>query len=334
MRVLVQARPDLFALRGGDSVHVPKTVAALRRLGVQVDLSTELRPDVSGHELVHVFNLMRVDEASIQADNARHQRKPYVVTPLYWNIEETAVAGGPADRGWLQRWPGEQRIRRRVLARAEAVIVSGAAEREEIDRDFGVSDRCHVVPVGADGVGVAGAGLFRERYGLRDFVLCVARIGPHKNQFRVMEAARGLDFPMVFIGPVYDPGYYERCRRAARDRVSFLGSGDPETVASAYAAARVHILASWREIPGLSTLEAALGGCNVVTTRYGTAGDYLGDDAWYCHPGDVSAIREALLAACDAPRTGRATGRVEAFTWDRAAAETAAIYRVMLGRDG
>ncbi len=73
----------------------------------------------------------------------------------------------------------------------------------------------------------------------------------------------------------------------------------------------------------------------MVTTDRGTARDYLGPDAWYCDPARPESVREAVLAAYGAPRTGAAAARVAAFTWERAARETVEVFRAVLeGRGG
>jgi hypothetical protein len=113
--------------------------------------------------------------------------------------------------------------------------------------------------------------------------------------------------------------------------VVFLEALPQEELAGAYAAAKVHALPGWFETPGLSTLEAAAAGCNIVTTDRGTAREYLGELAWYCDPRDVGSIRDAVLAACQAPRSGRLKELVrERYTWARAAESTLAGYRLAL----
>lgn len=325
MRVLLQGRPDLFAVVGGDTTQVTATLDALTRAGVRADLSLELYPDLDGYDLVHVFNVMRADEAVLQADHARGCRRPLVVTPLYWNRPEHE-----ADAGNRRRWPGEQRLRRKVLTRAAAVIVGAPAEADLLYRDFDHPFRCRVVPVGVKPPPRLDPEPFRVRCGLSDFLLCVARISPHKNQLGLCRALEGLRLPLVFVGQVHDAEYFSLCRKAAPPDALFLGALEEEMLWSAYAAARVHALASWFEMPGLTTLEAARAGCNVVSTSRGSAADYLGEAAWFCDPAEPESVRRAVAAAFRAPREGRAAERVRAYTWDRAAAAIRKVYEEVL----
>jgi len=46
MRILMQARPNIFADKGGDTVQLIQTREALKSLGVTVDISTEIEPNL------------------------------------------------------------------------------------------------------------------------------------------------------------------------------------------------------------------------------------------------------------------------------------------------
>ncbi len=54
---------------------------------------------------------------------------------------------------------------------------------------------------------------------------------------------------------------------------------------------------SWFETTGLSSLEAAAMGCNIVITRKGDAYEYFGDYAYYCDPESPDSIFKAIEKA-------------------------------------
>jgi len=331
MRVLLQGRGDIWALPAGDTVLAARTGEALRRLGIEADYSPEARPCLDAYDLVHIINLMRVREALSQCRNAVEHGKPVVVTPLYWDPEESFLAQEDGSR-LLAWWREDNPLRAEVLRQARLVLVSAPGEGEVLARDFDLGKKFHRVPVGVEGdFARASAEPFISRYGVRDFVLCVGRVLPHKNQLALIQALKGTGLPLVFIGAVNDPFYLARCRKAAGGEAHFLGPLDRQLLGSAYKAARVHALPSWFELPGLTTLEAALAGCNVVTTDRGTARDYLHAEAWYCHPGDEESIRRAVLAAWQGPPYASLPCRLKEFTWQRAAEATAEAYARALG---
>lgn len=368
MKVLMQSRPDLFDIQGGDTMQLLKTREHLAAMGVQVDLSLELAPDLTPYDLVHLFNLTRVHETYLQAANAVAQGKRYVLSSIYWDYREMNRKGrsglrsvvfrlvrnedllenvkGMArvlmkrDSGTLRsvfsQWrTGFSAQRAFVLQNASLVLPNSASEGGLLRSRFGVDLEYQVVCNAADDLfgGKGDAGAFRERYGVSDCVLCVGRFDERKNQLSLVRAWKGVDIPLVLIGsptPTHRR-YYEKCRKVAGGRVLFLDGMDHEGLRHAFAAARVHVLPSWLETPGLSSLEAGLAGCNIVVTDRGSTAEYFGDMAWYCEPGDISSIRETVLTAYRAPRNDRLRQRImERFTWRQAARQTLDAYEYVL----
>jgi glycosyltransferase involved in cell wall biosynthesis len=80
--------------------------------------------------------------------------------------------------------------------------------------------------------------------------------------------------------------YYNECRRIAAENIFFYDHVPQEELISYYKRAKVHALPSWFETCGLSSLEAAAMGCNVMITDKGYTREYFGNDAFYCEPGD------------------------------------------------
>lgn len=333
MRVLLQSRPDLFALPAGDTVQLLETRCWLGRLGVDVDYSPDRGPDLTGYDLVHLFNLTRVAETAVQCENAAGLGKPIAVSPIYWNPEEYIMHEEPRQRDWLLRfWRQDNPVRRKVAACASVLLPNAAGEARMVQEDLGVSTPCQVVPNGADPAFYhAMPDEFVAKFKISDFVLCCARISPRKNQLVLVKATRGLGVPVVFIGSINDPFYLDTCKKEADSCHYFLGYMSQSQIASAYAAAKVHVLPSWFETPGLASLEAAMAGCAIVSTDRGTAREYFGDLAWYCDPCDVGSVREAVVAAYRAPRNPALAALVkERFTWEHAARATLSAYRQVL----
>jgi hypothetical protein len=200
-----------------------------------------------------------------------------------------------------------------------------------------------IVPVGVDEIYATGDGeRFCHEHGLpfHGFVLCVGRREPRKNQLRLIEACAPLGVPLVLMGSEDEdqPGYATACRELAErlgTDVRFLSYVSSEEVVDAYAAARVHALPSIWEPIGLVSLEAALGGCNVVSTRSCGVGEYLGELAWYCDPELVESIHDTLAAAFAAPLDDGLRNRIaERFTWRRAAEKTLAAYEAVMSERG
>jgi len=145
---------------------------------------------------------------------------------------------------------------------------------------------------------------FQEKFGLKDFILCVGRIEDLKNQLGFILAMKGEDIPLVLIGSL-NSAHRGYCRKVLRevekkDNLYYLGPMERPMLMSAFAAAKVHVLPSWFETTGLTSLEAGLVGCNVVSTDRGYARDYFEDYAWYCDPSSSASMKNAVLDAYEA----------------------------------
>ena len=96
MNVLFQSRKTLFSVPGGDTTQILKTAEYLEKLGIRVDISTELEPNVKNYDIVHIFNLMRGQETYLQVLNAKKQGKPVVLPTIYglYTEYEKKASGG------------------------------------------------------------------------------------------------------------------------------------------------------------------------------------------------------------------------------------------------
>ena len=78
-------------------------------------------------------------------------------------------------------------------------------------------------------------------------------------------ALRKTDLPIVLIGSSkHWPSYADLCKKISGERLRIIDHLPQNLLASAYAAAAVHVLPSWMETCGLVSLEAALAGAPLV----------------------------------------------------------------------
>ncbi len=309
--------------------------------------------DLSGYDLVHAFNLGRPEEPHHHCLEAAEQGRPVALSTVYWDFSEFWEWGDPdywrlppPEEGLPRPRPApppdaiEARRRARLDQQRRAAIEcaavylpNGRGEADLLHDTYGMDpSRTVVVTNAVDEIFFeARPEPFVEKYGVRDFVLCAARVEKRKNQLALVAALRGAGIPLVIAGQPNPESYLDLCRRYADENITFLGSLPREELASAYAAAKVHALPGWFETPGLSTLEAAAAGCAIVSTDRGTAREYFGDLAWYCDPRSIESIREAVLAAYQAGPPKELKEHVrETCTWERAAESTLEGYRLAL----
>lgn len=362
MRVLfVNSRPDADENPGGDTVQLRETRAQLERLGVAVQVVAPAAvASAAPFDVAHVFNLQMPETGALVFDKLRQRGRPIVFSPIYWDTYaywfETAaslprwqwlahVVGPERARavyvGWQRakrRGSDVWRTQQRLLCQAARLLPNSSTEAALLIDTFALPQehrgRCDVVPNGIDPslFEAAPAGpSFAEVHGVRDFVLQVGTVSPVKNQLGLIEALFDLPVPLVFVGhtPPAMASYANRCRErgAERGRVLFIDHLPAEALPGVYADAAVHVLPSWRETPGLVSLEAAACGCRIVSTSLGSAPEYFGEHAWYCYPADRQSILTAVQAALGAPRTPALRRHVlDNFTWRHAARATMAAY--------
>jgi glycosyltransferase involved in cell wall biosynthesis len=370
MRTLfINSRSDSRQNPGGDNTQLSKTRLSLERLGVNV-IECELDqldspPDV---DLAHVFNIQEPEAAWTVFQKIRPWGIPIVLSSIYWDMYEYWAENAMRERFlWKQlsrvlgkkqtakryiQWqklkaPKDStwKLQRQLLSIADRVLPNSVSEGELLRTTFrmdpGFLSKVDVVPNGIDleyyDPLPEPDPSFYTAFGRRDFVLQVGSINPVKNQLGLIQALFDIPIPIVFVGKVSDayPEYGQACRKLGTERgdVYFVDHLKYDELPGIYASAAVHALPSWRETPGLVSLEAAATGCRIVTTSIGSTRDYFGDLAWYCHPADPQTIRLAVQSALDAKPAYVLRERIlSEFTWHKAGERTLASYKSLLGK--
>jgi len=175
---------------------------------------------------------------------------------------------------------------------------------------------------------------FRRHTGIHGpFVLQAGRVEAGKNQAMLCWALRETNLPIVFIGGTrHWPAYAQLCKEISGERLTLIDHLPQHLLASAYAAARVHCLASWMDTCGLVSLEAALSGTPLVGSTFGHELEYLRNDAWLADPGDPLSIRRCVEAAWQAgPHSERPIKLKQRilsdFNWEKTTTATEELYR-------
>jgi glycosyltransferase involved in cell wall biosynthesis len=187
----------------------------------------------------------------------------------------------------------------------------------------------------------------RARYGLPErYLLFVGTIEPRKNLARLLVAfeavrADGLVDGLVIVGQrgwLYGDFFARLEESPVREAVLLPGYVPDADLPAFYAGAQTLVLPSVYEGFGLPVLEAMACGTPAVASNASSIPEIGGDAALYFDPLDVEAavgairrlLREAGLRA-EMQRRGLA--QAARFSWQRAAAETQAVYDAMLASE-
>lgn len=329
-----QFYPPTLWTPGGGEIQLIKTKEALEKLGFRIDLFNIWHPQK--YDILHIFG-------------STYQLSDFVVIAKRLGMKVVVSAIAYSNKPWVfwKIWslvdnflpiPTLYTYRKRIYKSADIIISGSRAEANQLINYFNVpKEKIRIVYNAADKkFAEASPEPFIKKYGLKDFVLMVGRINNHKGQLRLIEALEGQGIDLVFIGRMdpEDPTYFEKFQQAWERKpwIHYLGGfDDQEMLASAYAAAKVHVLPSLSESTGLVSLEAGLAGANVVAVKDPPVYEYLGDEAFYCNPQSIFSIREAVLKAYQAPRNLKLRERLlREFTWERVAEKILNIYKELL----
>ena len=224
---------------------------------------------------------------------------------------------------------------RQLIGLADHIICLSEHERTLLGQIGADVTRSTIVhnPVDVGHYRAATPELFTQTYGVTDYVLCVARLEPRKNQITLLHAMRDKGIPVVLVGHAPDPAYKQLLRSVAGPDATFIDRlpSNSRILASAYAGARVFCLPSWSEGAPLAALEAAAAGCSMVLSDRSSEQEYFGERARYCDPGNPEEMAAQILAAYAHPYSAEQRSSLSAwveenYSWERHVAETAAVY--------
>jgi glycosyltransferase involved in cell wall biosynthesis len=355
MKVAIITRSTLNTVPGGDTVQAVQTARHLADMGIaaEIKLCNEAI-DYRQFDLLHFFNLTR------PADILRHSKKsgkPFVVSTILVNYSEydkyhrkgigLLFSFLSADRieylktvaRWLlgkdhlvsgdYLWKGQRKSISEILKTAAMILPNSISEYRRVTHTYPSNVKYWVVPNGID------TNLFQRNFVAKkkdNMVLCVARIEGIKNQLNLIKALNNTRFNLFLIGS-FAPNqraYYRECLSEAAENVSFINHIPQEQLVKYYEQAKVHILPSWFETTGLSSIEAAVMGCNIVITDKGDAKEYFGQNAFYCDPGNPKSILAAVEKASDSPYNENLYRMImKRYTWEQAAIQTLKAYKTI-----
>jgi len=272
-------------------------------------------------------------------------RRPSVVTIHDLSFLRFPHLFRPANRLYLAVFA------RASACRARRVIAVSAHAAGEAVRLLGLArEKVHVVYHGVDAafrpLSPDRVAAFRAQIGLPErFVLYVGTLEPRKNLVRLIDAfARlpGADVKLVLVGGRgwYDEEVFARVERLGlQERVVHAGYVPAADLPLWYNAATMLAYPSLYEGLGMPVLEAQSCGTPVLTANRAALPEAAGDGALLVDPEDVEAIAAGLQSLLtDEPLRQelrqRGLNHAAGFTWQKTAAETAAVYRRALVGDG
>lgn len=355
MKIAFITRSTLYKVHGGDTIQILETAEELRNLGIKVSifLSHE-KIDYEDFDLLHFFNLIR--PANILY-HVKKTNKPFVISPILVDYSEYDRNHRKGFSGFLFKffspaeyiktvcrwilmkdrlpsksylWMGQKRSIRYILEKAKMVLPNSLPEYHKLEKLYSIKKPFTIVPNGVNEK-VFNSNDPIEKNNL--LVICAARIEGIKNQINLIKALNNTQFKLLLIGNSSDnqKAYFNECKKIASKNIVFTGRLSQKELSSYYKKAKVHVLPSWFETCGLSSLEAAAMGCNIVVTDKGFTRDYFEDDAFYCDPESPESIYKAVVSAANVDTSFKLKEKIlDEFTWSTAAKKTLQAYQEIL----
>lgn len=359
MKILFISRATLYKDKGGDTIQIVNTARYLEKLGAEVTIRLcNETIEYSKFDLIHFFNIIRPADILHHMDRSA---KPFVVSTIYVDYSEYEKDERKGPAGILFKifssdsieylkviarfivngekivspnylLLGQKKAVKKIISRSNLLLPNSYNEYKRLSTDYNITKTFKVIPNGID------TSLFNEKSGnevrRENLVICVGRIEGRKNQFNLIKALNGTGFQLVIIGSpsANQVKYYEKCREIAASNVSFVENIAQEKLIDYYKAAKVHVLPSWFETTGLSSLEAAAMGCNIVITDKGDTREYFENYAYYCDPGSPQSIFDAIAKAASDGISSELQKKIfKQYTWSHAAKLTLEAYKVIIG---
>lgn len=240
MRVLFLARSDLYKVPGGDTVQIDNTASELRKLGVEVNIITNLNVNINDYDLVHVFQLDWVPETYFYVKKAKEFKKPIVLSPIHHSemevkmFDDLYAFGLRKVVGFFVRKQehrdilknvyrsfynkakfiptlksallGYRKLQRKALELSDIVLVQTNREAKDLQDTYNINFRWEKVVNGVSEQ-FLNCKEFENKLPFKDYVICVGRIEARKNQLNIIKAMKLVrqekgfeNVKLVFIG--------------------------------------------------------------------------------------------------------------------------------------
>jgi glycosyltransferase involved in cell wall biosynthesis len=292
-------RPDLVP-DGVEPIHVPARLQELRMAVRLPLLLRRLRP-----ELVHFV----------------HALPPALPCPGVLTVQDLSFERDASLMGLRETLTFRLAVRPSVR-RARRVFAISERTRADLVELYGVREEDVVVtPLAADEAFVPGDAP-RE-----DYVLLVGSVEQRKRPLVAADAALACGRRLVVAGPERDPELVEELRRRGADLRGYV---EQDELVRLYQRAAVVLVPTSYEGFGLTVAEAMACGAPVIAAPDPAVREVGGDAVAYAEPPEFSETLAAVLADAEG-RSAAALERARAFSWERTAERTAAVYREVLG---
>lgn len=336
MKVLIQSYNTCCQNKsGGVQIRIRNFYKALRDANYEVDFFNWFSSDLREYDILHVFKLDIENLALIRS--AKAMGKKVVLSPILNTINGKRVSFYYHFR--KSPFSTTYKFLFQIIELVDIIIVETEEERNFLIKYYRAKAwKINVIGNGATDYSKGDESIYKRIGSVTKYVLHVGRFDENKNQLRVIQAVKGTDTHVVFIGgpDINSDTYYEKCCYEAKgyDNVHLLGwikNSDP-LLASAYAHAKVIICSSFSETFGLTIVEGAIAGAQpILSNKLAILEDEHFKKCITFEPSSVRSIANAINKAMNTANSKVFSESIKKdFSWENIANLHIRIYESLV----
>ncbi|WP_406874848.1 glycosyltransferase family 4 protein [Acinetobacter baumannii] len=364
MKIAYCIRENWKSTLGGDVVQMLQTKAEIeKKYDVEIQIMEtyqelkKFQPDI-----VHIFNMQTLEESSKYLSEAKELGCITVLSTIYWDLSHARFIINFAKFGIFCKDEGFRNLYhlynhsesfiskiigkptsatnkyknkvKNFLKEFDIFLPNSEEEMQIINRVFNESftNYC-VIPNSVD----FNKFPFRQNKHRKGFITA-ARIEPIKNQLIVAKIAQEYKYDLTLVGGYSsnNENYVNKLKNISKNKIELITNNvSQDVLRDLFLQHKVHVLASFRESPGLSSLEAIGSGLNLVVSesKYCPTETYFKDlinkYVFLCDPYSSKSIHKAMKKANDMQNPD--SNLINQFTWYNTAEYTYQSYLKALG---
>ena len=322
---------------GGGETQLINTMSSLKELGVDIDYYDLWNKDYKC-DILHIFGChdWLYKWASLAHDKGiKIALSTISYTPVKMNWKRKLYNAFdkmlPIDTTY--------RLNRKLIQISDILLPNSEEEARYLDDIMGAKKKEKLVVPNATDLRYKNGNpnMAVETYGMKEYVLCVGKIEPRKNQLQLVKALEGTDIPVIVLGS-YIPNekwYYDEVLEIIKknnnmQHIEYLPY-DSDMLSSLYAGAKVHVLLGRNETPGIVNLEAGIAGANLVVGDCIPVREYLKEYALYADYNSVDDVKRKIITAYTAEKNSDISKYIEEnYTWKVVAQKTLDAYKKIM----
>jgi glycosyltransferase involved in cell wall biosynthesis len=323
---------------GGAEVQINHTKKLLEKnYNLTIKLYNLWVDKIDQYQLLHIFNPCSFPiESNYLVNYSLANKVKVVISPIFWEYFKNAFIYY-IYKTYLNYFAylsnNSYYYLKKTFEVSDIILPNTEAEKNYLKKYFSIShDRFLTIPNGVSPTFKDGdPEVFKKKYGINNFILCVSNIYPRKNILNLIKAFNksDLDTKLVIIGNDVDKKYYELCKYNSNKNTIFIPPllHESDLLHSAYKSAKVVATPSLFETPGLAALEGGLAGANILITKNGGTKEYFKSYAYYVDPLNEKDIIKKLIESYHSPKNDSLSKHIlNNYTWDKVAEQTVKAY--------